>query len=217
MTKVYNKYKELNKDVLLKEDDFIEDASEFLMKREGYRPDQLKSRESVYDAFMEHFRVQNVNEITALRDLDYVKNRTNDEQKAQLGRLMDTYDSMDSDFGFKAAQDYVGGVLSAPSTIGGLFSGGVTKLGAVAANQGTKLGIKGVINQSLKNKALLATVAADAAVAGGTVAAQEETRVETGIKEEISLKNIGLATGLGVVASGGLTGFSAYKKGVRKN
>jgi len=216
MTKVYNKYKELNKDVLLKEDDFIEDASEFLMKREGYRPDQLKSRESVYDAFMEHFRVQNVNEITALRDLDYVKNRTNDEQKAQLGRLMDTYDSMDSDFGFKAAQDYVGGVLSAPSTIGGLFSGGVTKLGAVAANQGTKLGIKGVINQSLKNKALLATVAADAAVAGGTVAAQEETRVETGIKEEISLKNIGLATGLGVVASGGLTGFSAYKKGVRE-
>ena len=117
MTKVYNKYTELNKDVLLKEDDFIEDASEFLMKREGYRPDQLKSRESVYDAFMEHFRVQNVNEITALRDLDYVKNRANDEQKAQLGRLMDTYDSMDSDFGFKAAQDYVGGVLSAPSTL----------------------------------------------------------------------------------------------------
>ena len=216
MTKVYNKYTELNKDVLLKEDDFIEDASEFLMKREGYRPEQLKSRESVYDAFMEHFRVQNVNEITALRDLDYVKNRTNDDQKAQLGRLMDTYDSMDSDFGFKAAQDYVGGVLSAPSTIGGLFSGGVTKLGAVAANQGTKLGIKGVINQSLKNKALLATVAADAAVAGGTVAAQEETRVDTGIKDEISLKNIGLATGLGVVASGGLTGFSAYKKGVRE-
>lgn len=215
MAKLYNKYTKLNKDVLLEEDDFLEDASEFLMSREGYSPDQLKSRESVYDAFMEHFRVQNVNEVTALRDLDYVKFRASDDQKAQLGRLMDTYDSMDSDFGFKAAQDYVGGVLSAPSTIAGLFSGGVTKLGAVAANQGTKLGIKGIINQSLKNKALLATVAADAAVAGGTVAAQEETRVDTGIKDEISMKNIGIATGLGVVASGTLTGLSAYKKGVR--
>ena len=97
-----------------------------------------------------------------------------------------------------------------------MFSGVGTILGAVSVNQENKLVIKGVINQSLKNKALLATVAADAAVAGTTVATQEQTRVDTGIKDEISLKNIGLATGLGVVASGGLTGFSAYKKGVRE-
>ena len=141
MTKVYNKYTELNKDVLLKEDDFIEDASEFLMKREGYRPEQLKSRESVYDAFMEHFRVQNVNEITALRDLDYVKNRTNDEQKAQLGRLMDTYDSMDSDFGLGGDTRTRGwGLLGVGSGAGGVgdaargeWDGALTAVVAAAA------------------------------------------------------------------------------------
>lgn len=213
MVKLYNHYDELNKDVLLKEDDFIEDASSFLIKREGYRPAQLKSRQAVYDAFMEHFRVQNVNEITALKDLTYAQ-EANKEDKEQLGRLMDTYDSMDSDFGFKAAQDYVGGVLTAPSTVAGLFTGGTTKLGAIAGNQATKLGIREIIKRSMANKGLQATIAMDALASGGTVAAQEQTRVETDIKDEIDMKNVGLAAALGGLSSGVVGGAVAYKRGI---
>jgi hypothetical protein len=194
---IYHTYKQdfLNKENLMEDTDFIDDASAFLIEREGMGAEDLDSKEKVYDAYMEHFRFQNVNEVTALRDMTYAQEGT-DEQRARLGRLMDTYDRMDSDLGLKAAGDYLEGVFTAPSTYAGIFSFGAGKAGAVAANQGIKLGIR----QAVKSAGIAATV--DAAVAAGTVAAQEETRVETGIKEEMDLTQVGAAGALGFVASG---------------
>lgn len=196
---LYHTYKQefLNRDTLIEDEDFIDDASSFLIEREGKKAEDLDTNEKVYDAYMEHFRFQNVNEVTALRDMTYAQEADN-TQRARLGRLMDTYDRMDSDLGLKAAGDYLEGVFTAPSTYAGIFSFGAGKAGAVAANQGVKLGIR----QAIKGAGIAATV--DAAVAGATVAAQEETRVETGIKEEMDLTQVGAATALGFVASGAI-------------
>ena len=93
------------------------------------------SAENVYENYMEHFRFQNVNEVTAVNDLLYAQN-ADEESEKNAARLMDTYDKMDSDLGFAAAGDYVAGVLSAPSTYAGIFTGGGAKDGALAAQQG---------------------------------------------------------------------------------
>ena len=145
----------LDKEFLLNNQQFLDDAQMFLAEREDK---EVTEPEEIYDAFMEHFRYQNVNEATALRDLYYVNNQTDDEGVARFGRLMDTYDKMDSDFGLTAAQDYLGGVLTAPSTYASMFSFGAAKAGAVAAQQGIKLGIKEVIKQkALKTGQTLTT------------------------------------------------------------
>ena len=198
---LYHTYKQefLNRDSLIEDEDFIDDASSFLIEREGKEAEELDTKEKVYDAYMEHFRFQNVNEVTALRDMSYAQEADN-TQRARLGRLMDTYDRMDSDLGLKAAGDYLEGVFTAPSTYAGIFSFGAGKAGAIAANQGIKLGIR----QAVKSAGIAATV--DSAVAAGTVAAQEETRVETGIKEEIDMTQVGAAAALGFVASGVIGG-----------
>ena len=212
---LYNHYEELNKDVLLQEEDFIDDASDFLIDRGGYEPDELSTNEQVYDAFMQHFRFQNVNEVTALKDLNYAQD-TDDEGRERMGRLMDTFDKMDSELGMTALGDYAAGVFTAPSTYAGMFSFGAGKAGALAAQQGIKLGIKEAIKRGGMRSAL-ASAAIDAPVAAGTVAAQEATRVETGIKDEIDMSNVALAAGLSTVASGGIGLATGTKRALTEN
>ena len=214
---IYHLYKDenLNKEKLMQSKSFINDAASFLMKRENYEPEDLETDEEVYDAYMEHFRVQNVNEATALRDLNYA-NRADDTDKKQFARLMDTYDRMDSDFGLKAMGDYLGGVFTAPSTYAGMFSFGAAKVGAVAANQGIKLGIK----QALKTaglKSAIASAGVEAVGAGTTVYAQEKTRVQTGIKEEVDPFAVGLATTLAATVGGGFGAFTGTQRAMSSN
>ena len=144
----------LDKDFLINNEMFLDDAQMFLAERENK---DLGDPEEIYDAFMEHFRYQNVNEVTALKDLYYVSNQADEEGIARMGRLMDTYDRMDSDFGLTAAQDYLGGVFTAPSTYAGMFSFGSAKAGSLAAQQGVKLGIREVIKQAAKKKGVKLT------------------------------------------------------------
>ena len=49
---VYNHYQELNKDVLLQEEDFISDASAFLLDRGGYQPEELSTDALKYPLFL---------------------------------------------------------------------------------------------------------------------------------------------------------------------
>ena len=151
MTYQYLPQKEINKENLISNKKFIEDASIFLEEREGYEFDfnAKDYKEQVYDAYMEHFRVQNVNEVTATRDLFYAQTAS-DEDKARMNRLMNTFDKMDGELGWTAVGDYMEGVLTAPSTYAGLFSFGAGKAGAVAANQGVKLGIRKILEKSAK-------------------------------------------------------------------
>lgn len=232
----YNK-EDMTKENLINNEKFIEDAKVMLGERENFFSD---NPEELYDRFMEHFRYQNVNEVTATRDLFYVQ-KADKSTKERFKRLMDTFDKMDSDLGYDALQDYVGGVFTAPSTYAGLFSFGAGKAGAVAANQGVKLGIrellkkgateelkkqgirataknvanatkKATIGQRLRvakdgfvtggYKTALGAMAVDGAASGYTVYQQERTRDDVGIKDGISLANIGLATTFSALGSG---------------
>ena len=198
--------KDLNKEVLMENEDFLMDAATFLGKREDY---SSSDPEELYDRFMEHFRYQNVNEVTAVQDMFYAKD-ANDEDKAGMGRLMNTFDRMDSDLGFNAAQDYLGGVLLAPSTYAGMFSFGAGKAASIAANTGTKLGIRHILKGA--GRSALGSAAVDVPFAAANIYAQEQTRVDTGQQEEIDYTNVGFGAAISTVASGTLGGLTGAKR-----
>ena len=64
---------DLTRENLINNTNFINDASQFLADREDYFS---LDREDIYDRYLEHFRYQNVNEVTAVRDMyqaqDYI-------------------------------------------------------------------------------------------------------------------------------------------------
>ena len=153
MTYEFLDKEDLNEENLLKEDEFISDAAIFLENREGYEFDYSKGKDvinkEIYDAYMEHFRVQNVNEVTATRDLFHAQ-EADAEGKLRMGKLMNTFDRMDGELGWGAALDYAEGVFTAPSTYAGIFSFGAAKMGSLAAQQGIKYGIREVLKRGAK-------------------------------------------------------------------
>ena len=195
--------KKLNKEFLIGNKNFLNDARGFLIERSGYETSDFKSDDDVYDAFMQHFRRQNVNEFTATRDLIYAQTQTDDNGRARMGRLMDTFDHMYGQLGWKAAGDYLGCVFTAPSTYAGIFSFGAAKAGALAAQQGVKFGIRQAIKGGARGA--IPALAIDAPVAAGTIAAQEQIRKATGIKEEgegIDLGKVGTGAAISALTSG---------------
>jgi hypothetical protein len=197
----YNEYldEDLNRDVLKGDNDFIVDAMSFLEKRTG-RTD-FENEEDVYDAYMEHMRFHDTNEVTAVRDLMYAQEAT-DEDKMEFGRLLDVYDRMEGDpLSWKMAGDYLEAGITSPSTWLGLVSGGAGKAGGLAAKEAAKVGIRTIIGETLKSMGKGAVV--EGAIGLGTGAAQEVTRVETGVQEEFTGGRT-LATGIGQAIAGTL-------------
>ena len=213
----YNYYdpEDMTEQNLIKDKDFIEDARIILGERENFQPknsiDTEEGKKEIYDRFMEHFRYQNVNEVTATRDLFYVQ-QADDVTKERFGRLMETFDKMDSDLGWDAAQDYLGGVFTAPSTYAGMFSFGASKAGAIAAQQGVKLGIREALKkgatESLKKQGIRATAKR---------VAQESAKKPTlgqrlGVAKEGFIQG-GYRTALGaMVVDGAASGYTVYQQ-----
>ena len=126
---------ELNRENLINDVDFIYDAKQFLYDREDYQSDNA---EDIYDRYLEHFRYQNVNEVSAVRDMylaQEYEQQGDDEGLARMGRLMSTFEKQNGEYNLETVTDYLGGIITAPSTIGSMFSFGATKAGAVAAQQ----------------------------------------------------------------------------------
>jgi len=202
----YNK-EDMTKENLINNEKFIEDAKVMLGERENFFSD---NPEELYDRFMEHFRYQNVNEVTATRDLFYVQ-KADKPTKERFKRLMDTFDKMDSDLGYDALQDYVGGVFTAPSTYAGLFSFGAGKAGAVAANQGVKLGIRELLKkgatEELKKQGIRAT-------AKNVANATKKATIGQGLRvaKDGFIKG-GYKTALGAMAvDGAASGYTVYQQ-----
>ena len=59
----YSNYRteDLNKEVLIQDEDFLIEASTFLKERANYDFDTKTDQEAIYNQVMEHFRRQNVN------------------------------------------------------------------------------------------------------------------------------------------------------------
>ena len=186
MQPTYHEYDDeyLTRDVLMNNESFLKDATYFLIDRANYDDTDLNTKEKIFDAYLEHFRRQNVNEVTAIKDMNYA-NRADELGKQRMSRLMDTFDRVDVDFNWTAAGDYAEGILTAPSTVAGLFSFGAGKAAAATAQQGIKFGIK----QALKGGARGAggALAVDVPATVATVGSQEQTRVNLGMQEDIDL------------------------------
>lgn len=206
MFKDYNKVDELNKETLMADMDFIRDASEFLSDREGIN--EVMTPSEVYDAFMEHMRFQDMNEITALRDLEYAQN-ADLEGKQRFGRLIDAYDKVNEDISGTMLLDYGEALLTAPSTYLGILTGGAGKAATVAGTQAAKFGVRKILNGAMK------AAAVEGALGAGQGAMQEGTRVETGIQEKFTGERT-LAQGVAQGVTGGLINLPVGALQVRK-
>lgn len=201
MLKQYNKLEELDEETLLNDPEFIDDAALFLRERESLDP--TASAKEVYDAFMEHMRYQDVNEITAIRDLEYAQN-ADLEGKQRFGRLIDAYDKVNEDVSGRMMWDYAAGVLTAPSTYAGVLTGGTGKLASMAGTQAAKLGVRKILSEGLKSAGKAAAV--EGAIGAGQGAVQEFVRVETGIQDEYEGDRTAMM-GLAGAATAGLINF----------
>ena len=227
-----------NKENLIDNEDFLSEARNFLVKRGGYSQERLKDNNEVYEQFLEHFRYQNVNEVSAVRDLEYAQN-ANKRDKKEFANLIELYDTMDTDFNFETVKDFAGGILTAPSTYLGLFTGGAGKLASGATTQVSKVALKKLlqkglskevakktlrnqINKNIKKeiaKRAMITSAIEGTVGTGQGLAQEETRVETGQQKEIDAGQVALTGGLsafGGVISGAIVGKKSHNKWHKK-
>ena len=188
-----------NKENLIANQNFVNDAYSFLKNREGYKHSDLDTVEKVYDQFLEHFRYQNVNEVTAIRDLEYAQN-ANIQEKEEFARLIALYDKMEGDaFNLETFKDYAGGIASAPSTYIGLLTGGAGKLAAVGGNQAAKLGLRALLTREI-GKSALKGAAVEGGIGAVQAGSQEETKVEVGLQDEV---DTGKVVGTALISAGG--------------
>jgi hypothetical protein len=173
---------------LVEDDDFKRDLVRFFSGgRYKYTKDQMREIgfEGLTKEFVEHMRAQSWNEVTAVKDLNYVKNKDFSQKgKDAFGRLIQAWDNTEqvgSTWG-DAIGDFSEAVITAPSTYLGLGSFGLTKLGAKAGAKATQL-----------------------AVRAGLKEATQKNVVKTGVKRSAArqaVKEAGIGFGTGVTVSG---------------
>tara|TARA_R110002020_G_scaffold79124_2_gene198547 strand:+ start:5709 stop:9092 length:3384 start_codon:yes stop_codon:yes gene_type:complete len=220
----------ISKEDLLKDRDFLFDASIYMSERTG---ETFNTNEELYEAFVEHRRKSSVNEIDAYKDFKYVSG-SDEETKTRAGKLFLTFDSMSNPTSFwQKMGDYAEGLAKAPSTyfsvVPGLGLGAKFGLsGATAAfSKGVATGTvrtigqtaKALAGKSVKRRALEGAVAAgtvEGAIGGLQGGLAAASRKETDIEpyKDVSITR-GTLTGAafgavpGVVIGGGIAARTA--------
>ena len=205
---------------------FQEDLKKFLGgARKGYSEKELASKnvDWMVDEYVEHMRGQDANEVSALKDLFYVRNEENSEEaRGAFGRLMQTWDTVEG-VGtgvLKGTGDYLEAIVSSPSTLATVFTGGYSKLAALSATKATQFATREAVKKILSKqfaiqaaKGSLKPAIVEGVIAGGLVETKEEIRKETIEDYEprsVSSKaiEIGTAFGFGGVIGGASKAFS---------
>ena len=202
--------------------DFQKDLVRFLSSdRINFSIDELREGgvDFMVDEYVEHMRGQDANEVTALRDLSFAKDTTTRESdRLAFGRLMETWDKVDGvGTGFiKGAGDYGEAILTSPATLASVFTGGYSKLGAVAATKATQLATRAAVKSIMSKqfakeaaKGFVRTAAVEGALTAGQVEVQESARENT--IEDYQGMSIGekaFTVGIGAGFGGTLGGFS---------
>ena len=206
---------ELNKEYLLQDNDFLEDASAFLQARTG---NVYVNSEDIFDNYLSHMRWHSTNDVTPFRDLRFAQD-ADPQMKSRMARLFQTYDQIEftANDDIKetalqlgvAAYDYGTSILSSPSTWTSLLTAGAGKIASLGAQKAARVGVRGMlysgINMAAKRPVASATVAGavvEGSAAGVTEKARQMGRVETGAQEEESKSAIALNTLLGTTAGG---------------
>lgn len=139
--------------------------------------------DSLTKEFVEHMRSQAWNEVTAVKDLNYVRNKDMDQRgKDAFGRLIQAWDSSEDVGGtyLDGIGDFGEAILTAPSTYVGLTSFGVGKAAAKAGTYATQLavraGVKRATVKELGKRAVNRSVAKET-LKGAALGAAEATAV----------------------------------------
>lgn len=234
MTNYKNTEEDYDFSKLVEDDGFKADLVKFFSGgRYKYTEEDMLERgfEGMTEDFVEHMRYQSWNEVEAVRDLSYVRNKDyNPEGKKAFGRLTEAWDNSStagSGFG-DSVGDFAGAVLTAPSTYLGLGSFGLGKIGAKAAAKGTQLAVRyglkealetGVVKKAVK-RSVLKEAGKDAATGVVTgvglgaiqAGAQGETR-EIIVGTEYTRKDLLFDAVVGGVTEGALGGVLGYASG----
>jgi len=193
---------------LTKNPDFQEDLVRFFTgSRYGMPIDEVKKLgpQGLAKKFVEHMRWQDTNEVTALKDLNYVrgKDRLPEEELQSFGKLMLAYDRAEGGGtgALSAAGDYLSAFVTSPSTIATIGTAGWGfggKLAAKASGKATQLALRQQLSEMVKKglsqkaiqdrlagtisgqalKGAAASFAVEGAIGAGHMAAKGETREE---------------------------------------
>ena len=143
----------------LKEDEnFKKDLVRFMSSsRKNYSIDELKEKgfDWMLDEYVEHMRSQDTNEATALQDLYFARDENAREgDRAAFGRLMTAWDAAGGagTGRLKGTGDYLEGIITAPSTIAGVFTGGFGRLGGAAAGKAASIGTRAAVQKVMSKE-----------------------------------------------------------------
>ena len=216
---------------LVEDDDFKRDLVSFFSGgRYKYTKDEMREMgfENLTKDFIEHMRAQSVNEVTATKDLNYVRNKDfSYKGKQAFGRLTQAWDSSkEAGTGpLDGIGDFVEGALTAPSTYLGFASFGLGKVGAKVASKGVQLAVRAKLKETLKKNVVKSSIARqslkEGAIGTGTGAAvsgfqgkqQGETREELGVGPEYTAKDLIFDSTVGAVAEGTFGAATGYISG----
>jgi len=217
---------------LVEDDDFKRDLVRFFSGgRYKYTKDEIREMgfENLTKDFIEHMRAQSVNEVTATKDLNYVRNKDfSYKGKQAFGRLTQAWDNSKEagdDF-FDGLGDYAEGVITAPSTYLGFASFGLGKVGAKVASKGVQLAVRAGLKETLKKNVIKSSIARqslkEGAIGTGTGAAvsgfqgkqQGETREELGVGPEYTTKDLIFDSTVGAVTEGAFGATTGYISGL---
>ena len=216
---------------LVEDDDFKRDLVSFFSGgRYKYTKDEMREMgfENLTKDFIEHMRAQSVNEVTATKDLNYVRNKDfSYKGKQAFGRLTQAWDSSkEAGTGpLDGIGDFVEGALTAPSTYLGFASFGLGKVGAKVASKCVQLAVRAKLKETLKKNVVKSSIARqslkEGAIGTGTGAAvsgfqgkqQGETREELGVGPEYTAKDLIFDSTVGAVAEGTFGAATGYISG----
>ena len=200
----------ITKNSLLKEPEFIKDASNFLKWRLGEDTSKM-TPEEIYNNTAEHYRSFVVNEGTQLNDLVHSQTAKVDELASQH-RLYETFGKKVKIKGevLNTIMDYVQGIATAPSTIAIPITTGTSKLAGAAVTLGNRLLVRAALQKAYK-QSLYKTAGAEAAIGALGSYGRQGTEKNIGQREEISGAELVLDTGLAAAVGTGVAAFSGTK------
>lgn len=146
--------------------------------------------EGLTKKFVEHMRIQDWNEVTATKDLNYLLNRDLDRKgKESFARLQYAWDvSNDVGDGFwSGTLDYAEGLATAPSTYVGLGSLGIGKLAAKASGKAAQIAVRNYTKRLLSKNPVGRTAvmgALSGAVTEGAIGAGQSR--QKGVQRDIA-------------------------------
>jgi hypothetical protein len=185
---------------LVEDDEFKKDLIRFFKGgRYSYTDDEIMERgfEGLTKDFVEHMRAQSWNEVTAVKDLNYVKNKNLDQTgKDAFGRLTQAWDSssaVGSTWG-DAIGDFSEAILTAPSTYIGFGAGKLaSKVGSKGIQIAVRAGLKQEAQKNVTKKGLkrLASSKVTQEAASGAAGGAALGALQAGAQGETREKIIG--------------------------